>query len=116
MSQTDDIEDSTAPLIEHLAELRTRLIRAVGAFIVGIVLAFTVAEPILQFLLGPIEATLRELGDPSRGWRLTFDEADETRIDNREVVAVDEHEGLLGDLGVGGAGVGSAREGLSPQR
>ncbi|MEL0435950.1 twin-arginine translocase subunit TatC [Phycobacter sp. K97] len=65
MSQSEDIEDSSAPLIEHLAELRTRLIRAVGAFIVGIVLAFTVAEPILQFLLGPIEATLRELGDPS---------------------------------------------------
>jgi len=68
MSQTDapdEIEDSSAPLIEHLAELRTRLIRAVLAFIVGIVIAFTVAEPILQFLLGPIEATLRELGDPS---------------------------------------------------
>lgn len=61
----EDIEDSAAPLIEHLAELRTRLIRAVGAFIVGIVLAFVVAEPILQFLLAPIEATLRELGDPS---------------------------------------------------
>jgi len=29
------------------------------------VLAFTVAEPILQFLLEPIEATLRDLGDPS---------------------------------------------------
>lgn len=68
MSQTDapdEIEDSSAPLIEHLAELRTRLIRAVLAFIVGIVIAFTVAEPILQFLLGPIETTLRELGDPS---------------------------------------------------
>ena len=65
MSQTDDIEDSTAPLIEHLAELRTRLIRAVLAFLVGIVLAFTVAEPILQFLLDPIEETLRDLGDPS---------------------------------------------------
>lgn len=62
---TDEIEDSAAPLIEHLAELRTRLIRAVLAFIVGIVLAFTVAEPILQFLLGPIEATLRDLGDPA---------------------------------------------------
>lgn len=61
----DDIEDSAAPLIEHLAELRTRLIRSVGAFIVGIVLAFVVAEPILQFLLQPIEATLRELGDPA---------------------------------------------------
>ncbi|MBT8411987.1 MAG: twin-arginine translocase subunit TatC [Octadecabacter sp.] len=66
MSDTQDgIEDSAAPLIEHLAELRTRLIRAVLAFIVGIVIAFTVAEPILQFLLQPIEATLRELGDPS---------------------------------------------------
>ncbi len=64
-SGDDELEDSAAPLIEHLAELRTRLIRSVMAFAVGIVLAFTVAEPILQFLLGPIEATLRELGDPS---------------------------------------------------
>ncbi|EEX16362.1 twin arginine-targeting protein translocase TatC [Citreicella sp. SE45] len=61
----DEIEDSSAPLIEHLAELRTRLIRSVIAFIIGICLAFTVAEPILQFLLGPIEETLRNLGDPS---------------------------------------------------
>lgn len=65
MSQTEEIEDSSAPLIEHLAELRTRLIRAVAAFAVGVILAFVVAEPILQFLLGPIEATLRDLGDPS---------------------------------------------------
>ena len=65
MSQTDDIDDSTAPLIEHLAELRTRLIRAVAAFAVGIILAFMVAEPILQFLVHPIEQTLRDLGDPS---------------------------------------------------
>ena len=65
MADTPDMDDSTAPLIEHLAELRTRLIRSVIAFIIGIVLAFVVAEPILQFLLGPIEATLRDLGDPS---------------------------------------------------
>jgi sec-independent protein translocase protein TatC len=66
MSAADDeIEDSSAPLIEHLRELRTRLIRSIIAFIIGIVIAFTVAEPILQFLLGPIEHTLRNLGDPS---------------------------------------------------
>ncbi|WP_120635612.1 twin-arginine translocase subunit TatC [Ruegeria sp. EL01] len=65
MSKTDEIEDSSAPLIEHLAELRTRLIRSVIAFVIGIVVAFTVAEPILQFLVQPIEATLRSLGDPS---------------------------------------------------
>lgn len=65
MSTSDDVEDSSAPLIEHLAELRTRLIRSVIAFIIGIVLAFTVAEPILEFLLAPIENTLRDLGDPN---------------------------------------------------
>lgn len=65
MSASDELEDSSAPLIEHLAELRTRLIRSVIAFIIGIVLAFTVAEPILQFLLAPIEASLRDLGDPA---------------------------------------------------
>ncbi len=65
MSQSDDIDDSSAPLIEHLAELRTRLIRSVIAFLIGIILAFAVAEPILQFLLGPIEETLRNLGDPA---------------------------------------------------
>ncbi|TYB87714.1 twin-arginine translocase subunit TatC [Oceaniovalibus sp. ACAM 378] len=67
MSQGNDtdVDDSSAPLIEHLAELRTRLIRSVIAFIIGIVIAFTVAEPILQFLVHPIEATLRNLGDPA---------------------------------------------------
>ena len=61
----DEIEESSAPLLEHLAELRTRLIRSVLAFIVGIILAFIVAEPILQILLKPIETTLRNLGDPA---------------------------------------------------
>ncbi|MGC6526633.1 MAG: twin-arginine translocase subunit TatC [Paracoccaceae bacterium] len=65
MSGQDEIDKSSAPLIEHLAELRTCLIRAVIAFVIGIVLAFAVAEPILQFLLAPIEETLRDLGDPS---------------------------------------------------
>ncbi|WP_417208290.1 twin-arginine translocase subunit TatC [Antarctobacter sp.] len=67
----DDIEDSSAPLIEHLAELRTRLIRSVIALLVGICVLFIpvngdfLAEHILQFLLVPIEDTLRALGDPS---------------------------------------------------
>jgi sec-independent protein translocase protein TatC len=65
MSDTNDMEQSAAPLIEHLAELRTRLIRAVLAFLVGIIVVFVVAEPILQFLVVPIEETLRSLGDPS---------------------------------------------------
>jgi sec-independent protein translocase protein TatC len=65
MSAKDDIEDSSAPLIEHLAELRNRLIWSVTAFLVGMILCFVVAEPILDFMLGPIERAMRDLGDPN---------------------------------------------------
>lgn len=70
MSQTDttpenEIEDSTAPLVEHLAELRTRLIRSVLAFVVGMVIVFTVGGQVLDFLLVPIEKTMRSLGNPN---------------------------------------------------
>lgn len=62
---SDEIDDSSAPLMEHLAELRNRLIWAVGSFVVAVVLAFVVAEPILDFLLSPIEQSMRALGDPN---------------------------------------------------
>lgn len=65
MSTKDDIEDSSAPLVEHLIELRNRLIWAVAAFLVGMILCFVVAEPILNFMLGPIERAMRGLGDPN---------------------------------------------------
>lgn len=67
MSSThdDDIEDSAAPLIEHLAELRQRLIWSVVAFMVAMVACFTVGGAILDFLLIPIEKTMRALGDPN---------------------------------------------------
>lgn len=61
----DDIDSSSAPLVEHLAELRNRLIWAVSSFIVAMVLCFVVADPILRFLLGPIEAAMRSLGNPN---------------------------------------------------
>ncbi|MDW4496861.1 twin-arginine translocase subunit TatC [Sulfitobacter sp. D35] len=62
MSSPDDIDDSAAPLIEHLAELRTRLIRSVIAFIVGMVLCFTVATPIFNFLTAPLCEVLSQRG------------------------------------------------------
>ena len=62
MSAKDEIEDSSAPLIEHLAELRTRLIRSVLAFIVGMVICFTVATPIFNFLTKPLCTVLADRG------------------------------------------------------
>ncbi len=61
-SADDDIDDSSAPLIEHLAELRTRLIRSVFAFLVGMVICFTVATPIFNFLTAPLCQELAERG------------------------------------------------------
>jgi sec-independent protein translocase protein TatC len=71
MTKPDDLEDSAAPLIEHLAELRTRLIRSVLALLVAVCVFFIpvqgdfIAVHVLEFLLAPIEDTLRALGDPS---------------------------------------------------
>ena len=56
----DEIEDTKAPLIEHLAELRSRLIRSVIAFLVGMVICFTVWNPIFDFLTAPICSALSD--------------------------------------------------------
>jgi sec-independent protein translocase protein TatC len=56
----EDIDDSSAPLIEHLAELRNRLIYSVMAFLAGMVLCFTVWNPIFNFLTHPICAALAD--------------------------------------------------------
>ncbi|MCX8952876.1 twin-arginine translocase subunit TatC [Ruegeria sp. NA] len=62
MSKTDEIDDSSAPLIEHLAELRTRLIHSVVAFLVGMIICFSVATPIFNFLTNPLCDVLAERG------------------------------------------------------
>ncbi|MDO9524934.1 MAG: twin-arginine translocase subunit TatC [Gemmobacter sp.] len=55
-----DIDDSSAPLIEHLAELRSRLIKAAFAFIVGMLICFMVWNPIFNFLTKPICGALAD--------------------------------------------------------
>jgi sec-independent protein translocase protein TatC len=50
----DEIDDSAAPLIEHLKELRNRILISLAAFVVGILIAFTVWNPIFNFLTSPI--------------------------------------------------------------
>ena len=60
--EADEIDDTAAPLIEHLAELRSRLIRSVLAFIVGMVIAFTFWNPIFNYLTQPICGALAERG------------------------------------------------------
>ncbi|MBK5935010.1 sec-independent protein translocase protein TatC [Rhodovulum imhoffii] len=58
----DDLDQSAAPLIEHLAELRTRLIYSVAGFVVAMVACFTVWNPAFNILTRPICGALAERG------------------------------------------------------
>ncbi len=59
---TDTVDDSSAPLIEHLIELRNRLMKSLAAFLVAMVIAFTVWQPIFNFLSVPLCHALQERG------------------------------------------------------
>lgn len=67
MTKTDEIDDTSAPLIEHLAELRTRLIRAMLAFVVGMVICFMFWNPIFNFLTEPLCQSLANRGQSDCG-------------------------------------------------
>ncbi|WEF25278.1 twin-arginine translocase subunit TatC [Paracoccus sp. S3-43] len=58
----DELDDSSAPLIEHLKELRTRLVWSALAFVVAMILCYLVWNPIYNFLTQPICAALQDRG------------------------------------------------------
>jgi len=59
-SEAEEIESTAAPLVEHLVELRQRLVRALIAVAVVFVIAFYFADEIFQFLVIPYERAAGE--------------------------------------------------------
>lgn len=53
-----DIDDSRAPLLDHLIELRRRLLWCVAALAVAFVIAYSQADAIFAFLVRPFAAAL----------------------------------------------------------
>jgi len=51
-----DIDDTQAPLLDHLIELRTRLLRAIVAFALAFAVCFYFADHIFAFLVRPLTA------------------------------------------------------------
>lgn len=51
-----DIDESEAPLLDHLIELRTRLMRSVFALMIGFGICLYFADPILGFLIQPLKS------------------------------------------------------------
>ncbi|NNC36576.1 MAG: twin-arginine translocase subunit TatC [Hyphomonadaceae bacterium] len=54
----DEVDASKAPLLDHLNELRERLIKSIGAIIVGFVICLFFVEPIFEFLVHPFNVAL----------------------------------------------------------
>ena len=54
-SEDDDIEKSSAPLLEHLIELRRRLMWSIGGFFIAFLICFYFAQPIFNLLVVPFQ-------------------------------------------------------------
>ena len=73
--EDDEVEASRAPLLEHLFELRTRLLWACGAVIAGTMLSYAFATRIYVFLVNPyLVAVAHKEGKPINEVTLSLQE------------------------------------------
>ncbi|MEI7668991.1 MAG: twin-arginine translocase subunit TatC, partial [Pseudomonadota bacterium] len=54
MTNNEELEKSRAPLIEHLTELRDRLLKACYALIAGFAISYYFSSEIYEFLVQPL--------------------------------------------------------------
>ena len=66
MTQADEINDKPMPLLDHLIELRRRLLWSAVAFIVCFAVCYHFSEQIYSFLVQPLANILRTRGDNRR--------------------------------------------------
>ena len=64
IEQDDPIDDKPMPLLEHLIELRRRLMWSIGAFVVCFIGSYYFSSRIYFFLAEPLATVLREQGNP----------------------------------------------------
>jgi sec-independent protein translocase protein TatC len=55
-----DIDDSRAPLLDHLLELRRRLMWCIGALLISFAVCFYFADRIFGFLVVPLTEAFGE--------------------------------------------------------
>ena len=64
IEQDDPIDDKPMPLLEHLVELRRRLMWSIGAFLICFMVSYYFSSRIYYFLAEPLANVLREQGNP----------------------------------------------------
>lgn len=65
LTDDEEIEASRAPLLDHLAELRNRLVTAIGAVVIGFIGCFIFVDPIFMFMVHPFQ-TAMSVAHPDR--------------------------------------------------
>ncbi|NIE81524.1 twin-arginine translocase subunit TatC [Asaia sp. As-1742] len=63
MTNNDSLDDKAMPLLDHLIELRRRLIWSLVAFIVAFLLCYHFSEQIYLFLAEPLAKIMRQQGE-----------------------------------------------------
>ena len=64
MTKTDEINDTAAPLIEHLKELRNRIIYCLIAFLIAFFIGYALWKPMFGILNHPLCQVLQARGEP----------------------------------------------------
>lgn len=67
----DEVESSRAPLLDHLNELRSRLIKTLLALTVTTIICFVFAEAIYEFLMAPFVRVATDLRGETLGFQAT---------------------------------------------
>ncbi len=63
MTNENSLDDKAMPLLEHLVELRKRLIWSLAAFIVAFLVCYHFSEQIYLFLADPLAKIMRQQGE-----------------------------------------------------
>ncbi len=57
-SDDDEVEASRAPLMDHLMELRDRLVWSIAAVVVGFIICFIFVDPLFMYLAQPFQTAM----------------------------------------------------------
>ena len=74
-TDADEVEASRAPLTEHLSELRSRLMQAIGAIGICAIIAFLFATQMMDFLMIPFDEAKANFGEENLIDGVFFDSA-----------------------------------------
>lgn len=85
--EEDEVAASSAPLLEHLIELRQRIIASLIAFFIAFILCFFIKDYILNFLLWPYQWAMKISGGNPESIRLQSTQVWETFLTKMKLAA-----------------------------